>query len=71
MNFVIAKLRNEKDAAFIAKYVRKFKGKARIINEEDVENKWMLSMIEEAELEGGEVSEEEILNILKQNGAEI
>lgn len=71
MNFVIAKLRNEKDAAFIAKYVRKFKGKARVINEEEVEKKWMLNMIEEAELEGGEVSEKEILKTLKQNGAEI
>jgi len=35
-------------------------------NEEELENQWMIKMIDEAEEEGGEVSEEEILKTLKQ-----
>ena len=71
MSIVIAKLKNQNDTDFVVRYIRKFKGKVSVLNEEELENQWMIKMIDEAEEEGGEVSEEEILKILKQNGAEI
>ena len=71
MSILIAKLRNEDDADFVAQFIRRFRGKARVLKEEELENEWMIKMIDEAEKEGGEVPEEEIVKILKQNGAKI
>ena len=71
MNYIIARLKNEKDADFIVKSVRKFKGKVRVFSDDVNENQWMLKMINEAESEGGEVSEQEIEQILRENGAKI
>ena len=71
MSILIAKLKNEADANFVAQFIRKVRGKARVLKEEELENQWMIQMIDEAEKEGGEVPEEEIVKILKKNGAKI
>jgi len=65
------KLKNEADADFVAQFIRMVRGKAKVLNEEELENQWMIKMIDEAEKEGGEVPEEDIVKILKQNGAKI
>ena len=71
MSILIAKFKNEADADFVAQFIRKVRGKAKVLNEDELENQWMIKMIDEAENEGGEVPEEEIVKILKQNGAKI
>lgn len=71
MSIVIAQLKNQKDAGSVASYIHKFRGKVRIMEEDELENQWMIKMIDEAEMEGGEVPEVEIIKTLKQNGAKI
>jgi len=72
MSIVIATLENKNDANFVARFARKFNGsRVRVMNEEEMENRWMLKMIDEAENEGGEISEAEIMKTLKRNGTKI
>ena len=59
------------DANSIFHLLKKFHLKSKVLSEEDKENMWFSKMIDEAEEEGGEVSEAEILKVLKRNGVKI
>ena len=60
---------NEK-SLFLA-LLKKFRFKSKMLSEEEKEDVWLSKMMDEAEEEGGEVSEEEIMKTLKRNGAKI
>jgi len=51
--------------------LKKFHFTSKTLSEEEKENVWLLKMMDEAEEEGGEVSEAEIMKTLKRNGAKI
>ncbi len=61
----------EKEKSFFLEMLKKFHFKSKILSEADKEDIWLSKMIDEAEEEGGEVSEEEIFKTLKRNGAKI
>jgi len=61
----------EKERSFFMALIKKLHIKSKVLSEEDKEDIWFLKMIDEAEDEGGEVSEEAIMKTLKRNGAKI
>ena len=61
----------EKEKSFFLALVKKFHLKSKIVSEDEQADIWFSKMIDEAEEEGGEVSEEEIVKTLKRNGAKI
>ena len=61
----------EKEKSFFMSLIKKLHIKSKVLSEEEKEDAWFSKMIDEAEEEGGEVSEEEILKTLKRNGAKI
>ncbi len=61
----------EKEELFFKTLLKKFHFKSRTLTAEEKEDVWLLKMIDEAENEKGEVSEEEIMKVLKRNGAKI
>ena len=61
----------DKEKSFFMAILKRFQFKSKVLSEEDKEDIWLSKMMDEAEEEGGEVSEEEIIKILKRNGAKI
>ncbi|MBI2268731.1 MAG: hypothetical protein HYU69_00060 [Bacteroidetes bacterium] len=61
----------EKEKSFFLALFKKFHLKSKVLSTDDKEDIWFAKMIDEAEREGGEVSEQEILKLLKRNGAKI
>jgi len=61
----------EKEKSLFMALLKKFHFKSKMLSEEEKENVWLSKMIDEAEEEGGEVSEDEIMKTLKRNGAKI
>ena len=61
----------EKEKSFFLTILKKFHFKSKILSEDDKEDIWFAKMIDEAEREGGEISEKEIFQLLKRNGAKI
>jgi hypothetical protein len=61
----------EKEKSFFLAMLKKFHFKSKVLSEQDKEDIWLTKMIDEAEKEGGEVSEGEIMKTLKRNGAKI
>ena len=61
----------EKEKSFFLALFKKFHLKSKIVSEDEQADIWFSKMIDEAEEEGGEVSEEEIVKTLKRNGAKI
>ena len=70
MNIVITQVKNKEEAHLLVKYARKLKAKTKIYNDEEWEDYLLGLMIEESELEGGEVSRKEISKILRRNGVD-
>ena len=68
MSVLIAQFKNETDADFVAKLIRKMKDKVKVMDEKSWEDYLLGLMIEETEMEGGEVSRKEISKIFKKNG---
>ena len=61
----------DKDEQWFSVLFNKFRVKNRILSNEEKENLWLAKMIDEAEEEGGEVREEEVMKIFKRNGVKI
>lgn len=61
----------EKEKSLFLALLKKFHFRSKMLSEEEKENVWLSKMMDEAEAEGGEVSEEEIMKVLKRNGAKI
>ena len=61
----------EKEEDFFLSVLKKFHFKSHVLTDEEKEDIWLAKKIDEAEKEKGEVSEEEVMKILKRNGAKI
>ena len=61
----------EKEKLLFMALLKKFHFTSKTLSEEEKENVWLSKMMDEAEEEGGEVSEAEIMKTLKRNGAKI
>ena len=61
----------EKEKSLFMALLKKFHLRSKVLSEEDKENMWFSKMIDEAEEEGGEISEVEIMKVLKRNGVKI
>lgn len=59
----------EKEKLFFLAVLKKFHLKSKVLSKDDKEDIWFAKMIDEAEREGGEVSEQEILKLLKRKEA--
>lgn len=69
MKTIIIRAKNKKETDLILQMARKMKMRGRYLSEEKMEDRWLASMIDEAEAEGGEVPKEKIMRLLKKNGA--
>ena len=61
----------ERERSFFLALIKKLHIKSKVLSEEEKEDIWFSKMIDEAEEEGGEVSEKSIMKTLKRNGAKI
>ena len=68
MNVVIAQIKKEHDADFVARIIRMIKGKVKVMNEQQWEDYILGLLAQEAEKEGGTVSRKEISRFLKKHG---
>ena len=70
MNIVVTQVKSNDEAHLLAKYARSLKAKTKIYNDKEWEDYLLGLMIEESELEGGEVSRKEISQIFRRNGVD-
>jgi len=61
----------EKEKSLFLALLKKLHFTSKMLSEDEKENVWLSKMMDEAEEEGGEVSEAEIMKTLKRNGAKI
>ena len=65
---IIIQSKNKKETDLILELARKLRMRGRYLSEEQLEDKWLARMIQEAETEGGEVPREKVMRLLKKNG---
>lgn len=70
MKTMIVNIRDNDERLFVDLF-KKMRVKTHVLTEEEKEDSWLVKMIDEAEQQEGEVPEEEIIQLLKSNGAKI
>jgi len=68
MSVVIAQVKQENDADFLARIVKNINGKVKVMSDDELEDYLLEIMADEAEEEGGIVSRKKISKFLKKNG---
>ncbi len=67
MKTIVVHSKSAEDARFLIRFARKMKMSARFLTEEEMEDRWLANMVDEAEKEGGEVPIEKIFTKLRKN----
>ncbi|MBW8050020.1 MAG: hypothetical protein FVQ77_06715 [Cytophagales bacterium] len=65
MKTIVIQSANDEDSSFLLKFARKMKMKARFIDEEELEDRWLAKLIDEGMKEEGEIPVEKVLDKLR------
>lgn len=65
MKTIIIQSGNDEDARFLVKFAGKLKMKARLIDENELEDRWLATLIDEGMKEEGEIPVEKVLDKLR------
>jgi len=71
MKTVVVKLEHNSAAKLLVKFFKQTGIEAKVVNDEAIEDFLLGKLMEEAEKEGGEISEKEVAKYFKKHGAKI